>query len=124
MLNSFPVAVTAGVILGFLAGLGVGGGTLLILWLTLVMGMEQELARGINLLFFLPTALISSAFHRHKESLQLRPLIPAMLTGCLLAAVFSGISKQMDLFLLKKLFGILLIITGLRELFYRRRKAR
>ena len=124
MLNSTPVAIIAGTMFGFLAGLGVGGGTLLILWLTLVLGTDHTLARGINLLFFLPTALISSAFHHRKGTLRLQPLIPAMIAGCLFAAVFSVIGMQMNLSLMKKLFGVLLIITGLRELFYRRRKAR
>ena len=44
-------------LLGFLTGLGIGGGSLLILWLTLVENQGIETARGINLLFFLPAAL-------------------------------------------------------------------
>ena len=48
-----------GTVLGFLTGLGVGGGSLLILWLNIALGMEQSVARGINLLFFLPSALIA-----------------------------------------------------------------
>ena len=37
MLESLPVALIVGTLLGFLTGLGVGGGSLLILWLTLVL---------------------------------------------------------------------------------------
>lgn len=59
MLESLPVALIVGTLLGFLTGLGVGGGSLLILWLTLVLEMPQTAARGINLLFFLPSAAIS-----------------------------------------------------------------
>ena len=54
MLNSFPVALLVGTILGFLAGLGVGGGSLLILWLTVVCNTPYAAARIVNLLFFLP----------------------------------------------------------------------
>ena len=57
MLESFPVCIAVGTILGFLAGLGIGGGSLLILWLTMVLGMPQPEARFINLLFFLPAAI-------------------------------------------------------------------
>ena len=58
MLESLPVTLLVATILGFLTGLGVGGGSLLILWLTIVLGMDQATARGINLLFFLPAAVI------------------------------------------------------------------
>jgi len=124
MLESFPIAAAAGVILGFLAGLGVGGGSLLMLWLTVVLGMEYTAARTINLLFFIPTALISCFFRRKQGVLDLKMLMPAILCGTASAALLSLLSGRFDLELLKKGFGILLIATGLRELFYRPRKAR
>lgn len=124
MLTSFPFAAAVGCILGFLAGLGVGGGTLLLLWLTAILNMPQPEARAINLLFFIPTALISSFFHRKKGTLNLKTVLPAMITGCIFAGLASWFSKGLDVALLRKLFGILLIATGLRELFYRRRKAK
>ena len=48
------VNAVIGAALGFLSGLGVGGGSLLLLWLTIVTGMEQSEARLINMMFFLP----------------------------------------------------------------------
>lgn len=54
MLSSFPVSLLAGVVLGFLSGLGTGGGSLLLLWLTMVVGMPQQDARMVNLLFTCP----------------------------------------------------------------------
>ena len=62
MLDSFIVSVIVSSVLGFLAGIGVGGGSLLILWLTLVLQMEYPQARIINLLFFLPSAIVASLF--------------------------------------------------------------
>ena len=49
---------------GFLSGLGVGGGSLLMLWLTTVIHMDYAVAKTVNLLFFLPTALIATLFHK------------------------------------------------------------
>lgn len=118
--TTLPVAV----ILGFLAGLGVGGGSLLMLWLTFVVGMEHEQARTINLLFFLPSALIATLFHRKQGTVDIKKILPAMITGCAAAALFSFMGTKMDTSLLKKCFGGLLLITGLRELFYRPRKVR
>lgn len=124
MLDSLPVALLAGIILGFLSGVGVGGGSLLMLWLTLVLGIEHRDARIINLLFFIPTAVISSVFRWKQKALDIKKILPAILFGAVSAALFSIISKQTDISLLKKLFGILLLIIGIKEVFYRPRKAK
>lgn len=128
MLDSIPVTIIIGVILGFLSGIGVGGGSLLVLWLTLVLGMEHSDARIINLLFFIPSALVASFFRWKQGNLDFKKILPAIITGCIAAGLFSALSKQMDIALLKKLFGVLLLITGIRELLYkpgqRRRNAR
>ena len=114
---AFPVAI----VLGFLAGLGVGGGSLLMLWLTSVVNMDYAVAKTVNLLFFLPTALIATLFHKKRGAVNIRKVLPAIICACIAAAVFSYIGKHMDTSLLKKLFGGILILTGLRELFYRPR---
>ena len=124
MLDTLPVALVAGIVLGFLSGIGVGGGSLLMLWLTLVLGMEHSDARIINLLFFIPTAVISSVFRWKQKALDIKKILPAIICGCISAAVFSVISKQTNMLLLRKLFGILLLIIGIKELLYRPRKAR
>lgn len=117
---AFPVAI----VLGFLAGLGVGGGSLLILWLTSIVHMEYADARTVNLLFFLPTALIATLFHHKQGTVRPQKILPAIICACIAAAVFSVIGRQLDTSLLKKLFGGVLILTGLRELFYRPRNAK
>ncbi len=124
MLESLPVMLIVGTLLGFLSGLGIGGGSLLIIWLTAVLHTDPLTARSINLLFFLPSALVACALRIRQGSLKIRPLLPAILSGCAAAALFSWVSTVLDVQLLKKLFGILLLIAGARELFYRPRKAR
>ena len=94
------------------------------LWLTTVIHMEYADARIINLLFFLPTALITTIFHHRQGSLPIKKILPAAICACIFAATFTVIGRQMDTALLKKLFGGLLILMGLRELFYRPRKAK
>lgn len=124
MLDQPVVMAAIGGLLGFLAGIGVGGGSLLMLWLTLVLGLEHTIARNINLLFFIPSALIASFFRKKQGTLDIRKILPAIAAACICAAVFSWISGHMDAVLLRKLFGFLLLITGVRELFYRPRKAK
>ncbi len=120
----FSSALLAGSILGFLAGIGVGGGSLLILWLTVVLQMPQPEARVINLLFFLPSAAIASLFRHKQGTLHLRKVLPAIAAGCIAAGLFSLLSHMLDTQLLKKLFGTLLLVTGVRELLYRPRNAK
>ena len=124
MLESFPVIILVGTLLGFLSGLGIGGGSLLIIWLTVILGMDHTSARSINLLFFLPSALIACIFRWKQGAIRWKKILPAMVSGCIAAALFSWLGGMFQIELLKKLFGGLLILTGLRELFYRPREFR
>lgn len=124
MLESFPVILIVGTLLGFLSGLGIGGGSLLIIWLTVILGMDHTSARSINLLFFLPSALIACIFRWKQGAIRWKKILPAMVSGCIAAALFSWLGGMFQIELLKKLFGGLLILTGLRELFYRPREFR
>ena len=119
MLESFPFAILMGTLLGVLSGLGTGGGSLLILWLTLGLGMVQDEARIINLLFFIPSALVACIFRWKQGQLEIKKVLPAIVAGSISAAIFALLGKNMDTSLLRKLFGGLLIFTGIRELFYK-----
>ena len=124
MLESLPVILIIGTLLGFLSGLGIGGGSLLILWLTLVLQTDPAAARSINLLFFIPSAVVACFLRIGQGSLRFRPLLPAIIAGCVAAAVFSQVSAMLDVQILKKLFGAVLLAAGVRELLYRDRKAK
>ena len=119
MLESLPVILIIGTVLGFLAGLGIGGGSLLIIWLTVVLGMDPSTARSINLLFFIPSAIASLLFKWKQGTIHLKKIFPAILGGCSAAFLFSWLGGSMDLEMLRKLFGFLLTLTGLREIFYK-----
>lgn len=118
------IPVLLGLLFGFLAGLGVGGGSLLILWLTLVADVGQAEARWINLAFFLTAAGAVSLFRWKKGTLEIKKMLPAIIAGSITATIFSVLRNSIDPDLLKKAFGILLLVTGVRELFYRPRKVR
>ncbi len=124
MLESFPFALAVGVILGYLAGLGVGGGSLLILWLTLALDFSQQSARLINLMFFITAAGAVSVFRWRQGKLKIKKILPAIIAGSIAAGIFSWVGLHLDTALLKKLFGILLLFTGVRELLYRPRNCR
>lgn len=122
MVASPVISIAVGAVLGILTGLGTGGGSLLILWLTMVIHMNPVQARIINLLFFLPCALASTILRIKQGSIPFRKLLIPAVAGCAAALLFSVLGQKMDTAQLKKLFGVLLIYTGLREVFYRPRK--
>lgn len=124
MLESLPIILIVGTVLGFLAGLGIGGGSLLVLWLSFAIGMDPVTVRGINLLFFIPSAVVAICFRWKQGSICWKKIIPAMISGCIAAFLFSWLGSLFNVQLMKKLFGGILIFTGIRELLYRPRKLR
>ena len=124
MLTSIPMILIISTVLGFLAGLGIGGGSLLVLWLSFVMGLDPVTIRGINLLFFLPSAIIAICFRWKQGSIKWKKILPAIIAGCVSAFLFSWLGGYFEANILKKFFGIVLILTGVKELCYRPRKLR
>ncbi len=118
------VAGLAGLVCGVFSGLGIGGGTLLMVWMTAVVSLEQQTAQGINLLYFLPTAACALFFHIKNRLIRWRIVLPAILTGCLAAAGAAYLATGIDTGLLRKLFGGFLLLVGIRELMTAQRRAK
>ncbi|MEG1646124.1 MAG: TSUP family transporter, partial [Clostridia bacterium] len=77
--------ILAGLAGGILGGLGMGGGTLLIPILTLLLGVEQKLAQTINLVVFLPMATVAIIVNIKRHMIRfdkiLFLLLPALATS-------------------------------------------
>ncbi len=110
------LGLLAGLLCGVLSGLGVGGGSLLMVWLTAVLSFEQRAAQGINLLYFLPTALASVCIHMRRRLVDLQTAVPAAIAGAVFACGGAFLAQRMDMGLLRKLFGGLLAVTAVMEL--------
>ena len=113
----FPLL--AGTAAGVLSGFGVGGGTLLLLYLTAIAGLPQQQAQGINLLYFLPAAGAALPAHVKNGYVEKSVLLPAILAGLAAAALAAWAATCLDTGLLRRFFGGFLILIGLRELFAR-----
>lgn len=124
-METIPGCILVGTVLGFLTGLGIGGGSLLILWLTQVLTTPQSQAQGINLLFFLPAALVACMFNGKQKRLRWDLAIPAMISGALAAGLCAWAATSIDEGLLKKIFAFLLLAAGAWELLapHNRKKA-
>lgn len=101
-----------GLVTGILSSWGVGGGTLLLLCMTLFFGVEQRTAQAINLLYFLPTAGISLLAHRKNGYLDRTVLRAAVPLGTLCALAAAFLATTLDSSLLRKPFGLFLLYAG------------
>lgn len=111
------MSAVVGFLTGVLASMGLGGGFILVVWLTLAEEMAQRTAQGINLLFFLPIALLSLIFHLRNKLVN-KELVKKLALGGVLGAVIGTYGAQLiDNGALRKLFALFLLAFGLRELF-------
>ena len=98
---------------GIISSWGVGGGTLLLLVMTLFLGIDQRTAQGINLLFFLPTAVGALLCHAKNGYLDKPTLKSAIPAAVLAAAAGAWLATAIDVELLRRPFGIYLLFSGL-----------
>ena len=114
---SFLAAAAAGLVCGVLSGFGIGGGSLLMVWMTAVLSMEQTAAQGVNLLYFLPCAACALIFHIKNRQIAWQAVWPAALAGAASAVGGSLLAQHVDAGVLRRLFGGFLILVGLSEVF-------
>lgn len=116
------IEAIVGFLTGVIASMGLGGGFVLMIWLTMFADVEQRAAQGINLLFFLPIALVSLIIHI-KGGLIDKQLLKKYILGGIVGAILGTVAAQLvanDL--LSKLFSLFLLAFGVRELFSANKK--
>ncbi len=115
-MNSIWIAILVGAACGVLSALGVGGGSLLMVWLSVILALPQQQAQGVNLLYFLPTAATGLLFHMKNKMIRWEIVLPAVVLGCVAAAGGAWLAQQIELTWLRKGFGVFLLLAGLLEL--------
>ena len=113
----FFIDFLAGICIAALAGLGVGGGGLLVIYLTLAKDISQIEAQGINLLFFAAAGAASLTVHVKKRKLAWKNIIVMLIFGSTGAVAGSFVANYIDGEVVKKIFGGFLLVSGLTELF-------
>lgn len=107
---------------GFAGSLGLGGGGVLVLYLVLSLGEEQITAQGINLLFFIPRAALSTVVYSFKKLIDWKTVLAAAAGGLPGVLLGSWLLRSMDPLWPGKIFGAFLLIMGLKELFAKQKK--
>ena len=114
--------ILAGALTGILSGFGIGGGTLLLIYMTSFAGVPQNLAQGVNLLYFLPTAATALPAHIKNGYVDRAAARPAILAGLLGTALSAWAATGLDVQLLRRCFGVYLLYVGVTELFRKKNK--
>lgn len=99
-----------------LSALGMGGGGILLIYLTLFLGLEQQSAQGINLVFFIPIAAVAIFIHARNGLIKWKVTLKCVLPGFLGVYIGWKLAMALEPELLSKLFGGLLLIIGAREI--------
>ena len=116
-MSEFVLPIAVGIATGALAGCGVGGGTLLLLYMTALGGVSFADAKWINLLFFTVTAVIALISHIKNRLLEWRATVICTLCGIATAIPAALFAQTLKEGALSKIFGALFIVAGIRELF-------
>lgn len=113
-------------IVGFFAGLigslGLGGGGVLVMFLTIFLGVGQLKAQGINLLFFIPVGLFALILHSRKKLVEWKTALPAIGFGLVGAALGCFLANFLGASVIRRIFGLMLLVLGIWELVGKHKK--
>ena len=112
----YCILVAIGIASGVISGLGIGGGTLLIPALVIFVGMGQQEAQHINLIYYIPTAMIAITTHLKQGNIMKKGAVTLALWGLPAAALGAFIAIRIDASLLKRGFGFFLLAMGIYEI--------
>ena len=103
---------TTATLIAILSGLGVGSGGLLVIWLTMIGGIDAQSARGLNLLFFVFSASAALVVHALRGRVKSVLTVVLSLFACLGTLAGTYIGVRVDAYWLKRIFGGMLVISG------------
>jgi len=106
-----------GIISGIVTGLGMGGGTILILLLSLFMNLEQHIAQATNLVFFVPTAFAAILINVKQKNVDYKLAGIVIAFGIIGAVIGSIFSKNIASDNLRKYFAIFILLIAIYEIY-------
>lgn len=116
-MNNNLIVVIAGFLSGLFGAMGLGGGGVLIIYLTVFAEIKQFVAQGINIIFFISIAFIAVLMYNVKKLVSWNIVIPYSILGIIGAILGASISNSINSTLLSKMFGLLLLFMGIYQLF-------
>lgn len=111
------INIIIGVISGIVSSMGMGGGTILILCLSVFLKKDQHIAQGANLIFFIPTAIVSIIMNMKNKLIKWKTGIIVSGFGIIGAVIGAKISVNLDTNRLKLYFGVFLLAIAIFEVY-------
>lgn len=111
------IEIIFGVIAGMVTGLGMGGGTILILLLSLFMDLDQHIAQATNLVFFIPTSLAAIFINIKQKNVDGKVAFIISIFGIIGAMIGAIISEKISSDALRKYFAIFILIIAFHEIY-------
>lgn len=112
----FIADILASFLAAALSGLGVGSGGLLVIYLTLVAGLDQHAAQGINLLFFLFSGGAALAVHSGSRKLYPTAILILAAFGIVGSFLGTALARALSPNILRRIFGGMLVLSGMLTL--------
>lgn len=109
-------SIVAGIIGGIVAGMGMGGGSLIIPILTIFLNFSQIDAQGINLVAFLPMSLVAIFIHAKNHLVEFKKTWLLAVVGIVFSLGGAWLANNIQMDILKKLFAAFLICLGIWQL--------
>jgi uncharacterized membrane protein YfcA len=101
---------------------GIGGGAIMVPAMVLLMGMDQKFATGTSIAAqILPIGILGAIVYQRNGNLNIKHAIiiaAGLVIGNLFGAIFAN-QPYISSALMKKLYGIFLLLIGFRYLFFR-----
>lgn len=112
------IEILTGILSGSVSGLGMGGGTILILILSNFLNVEHHIAQATNLVFFIPTAISATIINFRQKLIDIKLGLFIILSGSIGAIIGSEIAVNLNSNNLKKYFGIFLLLISANEIYW------
>ena len=106
---------------GIISGMGIGGGTILIPALLFFTDITQQQAQGVNLIYFVPTAITALITHQKKGNLDWKTAKPLAVMGLAGSAAGAFLAVSLESEILLRIFGGFLFLMGLSEIFKKKK---
>ena len=110
------LTIAASFISGLLCSMGFGGGGVLIIYLVVFANIPQLQAQGINLIFFVPCAILATIIYTIKKQINYKQILPVIIGGIIGASISSFLLQSINTNYLSKAFAIFLIVMGVSSI--------
>ncbi|MBR6504235.1 MAG: sulfite exporter TauE/SafE family protein [Clostridia bacterium] len=107
----------SGIIAGMFTGTGMGGGTILILLLSMLLSLDQHSSQAINLVFFILTSISAIIINIKGKLIDFKLGYKIIIYGVIGAIIGSRIAMKINSENLRKYFGIFLGIIAIYEIY-------